>query len=323
MCPAAEPGPLRRATAADLPGLVGLCNASLTHAEVVSDDLEALLFAEPAPASFVIDQTDAVAFVVDSPDGREPIGMIGVTLASVFGEPSAHLQVLAVAPGARRRGIARVLVDAAEEWAIERGAATLTVGGGAPFYLFTGVDSRWTDALCAFEALGYERVDAELDLVCPTRRKAARTAAHGTAASTTSAVTVAAVRDTDTAAALAEFATTHWPLWAAEFDRAGAAGTVFVATDPTSGAVLGAAAHSVGRLGVIGPVAVDPNTQGRGVGSALMAAVCSELSVAGLDEAEIAWTSTVRFYSLACGATVGRSSLLLRRELGLRLASSP
>ena len=31
--------------------------------------------------------------------------------------------------------------------------------------------------------------------------------------------------------------------------------------------------------------------------------------------AEIAWTSTVRFYAKACGATVARTSLLMRRSL--------
>lgn len=300
----------RRAAPTDLAGIAELCNASLPHAEVVSDDLEALLFADPVPASFAVDQTDAAAFVVDGEAG--PIAVLGVTLASVFGEPSAHLQLLVVAAGDRRIGLARALVDVAEAWAVERGASRMTVGGGAPFYLFTGVDSRWTEALCTFEALGYERVDAELDLVCPTRRMPG---SSSPSTSTTRPVAVRAVRDSATADDLSEFASSHWPLWAAEFDRAGAAGTAFVAVDPSSGAVLGAAAHSVGRIGVIGPVAVDPGAQGRGVGSALMAAVCGELAVAGLGEAEIAWTSTVRFYALACGARVGRTSLVMHRAL--------
>ena len=51
-------------------------------------------------------------------------------------------------------GVARTLVGAAESWALAHGSTTLTVGAGAPFYLFTGVDTRWTEALCCFEALG-------------------------------------------------------------------------------------------------------------------------------------------------------------------------
>ena len=35
----------------------------------------------------------------------------------------------------------------------------------------------------------------------------------------------------------------------------------------------------------------------------------------GLRTAEIAWTSTVRFYAKACAATIARTSLLMRRSL--------
>ena len=106
-----------------------------------------------------------------------------------------------------------------------------------------------------------------------------------------------------------------WPLWSAEFRRAAESGTVAIARDGDDGAVLGAAAHSVSRFGVVGPVAVAPDAHGRGIGSALMAAVLADLSVAGLRTAEIAWTSTVRFYAKACGATIARTSLLMRRTL--------
>ena len=68
----------------------------------------------------------------------------------------------------RARGVAEV-VGGAERWAAAQGATALVVGAAAPVYLFTGVDSTWTEALCCFESLGYERVAVELDLVCPTR----------------------------------------------------------------------------------------------------------------------------------------------------------
>lgn len=299
---------------------------------IAPDDLEALL-GPASTASHLIDQTDAVLFVVDRPDRIEGAdterpaehgdlaGAGLVTLASVIDEPRAHLQLLAVTPTQRRRGVARSIVAAAEQWALQHGSTTLTVGAGAPFYLFTGVDSRWIEALCAFEALGYERIDTELDLRCPTRGHRPRrssTAGSSTVGSPSvsgSSVVVEPVRDDQAAAALASFAEAHWPLWAAEFARAARSGTVFMATDAASGAVLGAAAHSVGRLGVVGPVAVDPGCHGRGVGTALMGAVLTELSVAGLDSVEIAWTSTVRFYSLACDARVARASVVLRRDL--------
>ena len=79
--------------------------------------------------------------------------------------------------------------------------------------------------------------------------------------------------------------------------------------------MLGAAAHSVSRFGVVGPVAVVPGGRHSGVGTALMSAVLSDLSIAGLRNAEIAWASTVGFYAKACGARVGRASQLHRRNL--------
>jgi GNAT superfamily N-acetyltransferase len=183
------------------------------------------------------------------------------------------------------------------------------VGAGAPFYLVTGVDSRWTEALSAMEALGLERHRVELDLVCPTAEPARRDGgARGT--------DVERVADDHSARELVDWVASTFPQWTVEFARAAAAGTVAVARDPGTGGVIGAAAHSVSRFGVVGPVAVDPAVQRGGVGTELMRAVLADLRVAGLRSAEISWTSTVRFYATACGARVGRSSVVLRRELG-------
>lgn len=312
----------------DLGALTDLCRRALPEEAIGEDDLEPFLDPAPRTVRHPVDQHRSVALLVDAergePDGTGPldIGQSGgraqpggsgrgldaaavMTLNSVFDEPRAHLQLLVVDPSQRRGGLGRVLVEAAEQTALSAGCGELTVGAGAPFYLFTGVDSRWTAALCLFEALGYERSAVEFDLVCPTRRPGR--SAHD--------VEVLAVRDAAGADRLVAYAERVWPLWAAEFERAAQAGTAMIALDRSGGSVLGAAAHSVGRIGVIGPVAVDPSAQGLGVGTALMGAVCAELSAAGLSRAEIAWTSTIRFYARACDAAVLRASSVLRRDV--------
>lgn len=301
----------------DAASLLALCALALPDEVLTVDDLEGAVLAPP-------DGSDELAAVADPPlvrcaaaatlacrdDDGELVGAVSVSLTDVVGIRSAHLQLLVVHPARRLRGLARTLVGAAESWALAHGSTTLTVGAGAPFYLFTGVDARWTEALSCFEALGYTRVDTELDLVCPTEpgsRSSARSApARG--------VDVAHVADDRGALELDHWVRVHHPHWAAEFARAAAAGTVVVAHCEEQ--LLGAAAHSVSRFGVIGPVAVAPASQGCGVGARLMAAVLQDLSVAGLRNAEIAWTSTVRFYARTCGARVGRASVVLRRELG-------
>jgi GNAT superfamily N-acetyltransferase len=313
-------------TAEALEAVVELCHVALPDEAISVDDLESLLHdaadGDPheAAVNALVRQVAATGLCRRGDHG-ELLAAAIVSVTEVLDRRQAHLQLLVVHPARRRRGLARSLVLAAETWAAQQGATSLTVGAGAPFYLFTGVDSRWTDALCCFEALGYERTMTELDLVCPTvptRASTSTTSPVGATAETPTPVELAHVADDAGAAALDAWVRSAYPHWSAEFARAARAGTVVVATDSSSGEVVGAAAHSVGRLGVVGPVAVDPSRHRSGVGARLMAAVLADLSRAGLRTAEIAWTSTVRFYRRTCDARVGRASVVLRRELSER-----
>ena len=60
--------------------------------------------------------------------------------------PSALVEGLVVAAGARRRGVGRALVAAAEDWARRGGARTMRLRSGAPR----------EDAHAFYRALGYE-----------------------------------------------------------------------------------------------------------------------------------------------------------------------
>lgn len=286
-----------------LDDLTTLCASALPDEVLLAEDLEATCFDDPPVEPDNGRCGPSVTFGVDDDDG--PVGAVAVAIRH-FGElTTAHLQVLAVDPRQRRHGVGRALVDTAADYAREAGAALLHAGAGAPFYLFTGVDSRWTDALCFFESLGWERTGAELDLFCATRR---------TPVPLPAGVGVHPVRTRSELDDVVAFARRWYPHWEAELARGGEGGTVVVARDD-EGNVIGAAAHSVNRVGVVGPVAVEPQRRTGGIGTALMGAVLEELSVAGIQVAEIQWTSTVRFYAVACGATVGRASLQLLRRL--------
>jgi mycothiol synthase len=282
--------------------LLALWAAALPAVAIRAGDLERCCFDESVadPAGGRVGP--AVTFGIDL-DGPGPVGAIAVTTRHLEDLVTAHVQVLVVHPDHRRRGVGRALVGAAEAWAFDAGAALVQLGAAAPHYLFTGVDAGWTEALCLAEALGYQRSGVELDLVCPTAPAVRPPAPEGLA--------VRSVPETDRGDVVA-FARRCFPQWEAEWTRGLLVGRVVVARD-RGGRVVGAAAHSVNRPGVIGPVGVDPDLHGTGVGSRLMAGLLEDLHLTGVVEAEIAWTSTVRFYANACGARVGRSSLLLHR----------
>jgi mycothiol synthase len=291
--------------------LVALCGVALPDESISADDLESLCF---GPGSDDSDGALGTTVVL----GVDDIACLILSLRRSGGRtaaPTAFVQLLAVHPARRRRGLGRSLVEAAERWAHSRGATAVLVGAGAPVYLFTGVDSRWTEALCCFEALGYQRIAVEFDLACPTLGVTREAVPPG--------VRIEPVTSDEQVSELVEWSERYWPAWVPEFERAGQAGTVTVARSvvidergrEVAGALIGAAAHSVGRVGVVGPVAVQPDRHAGGIGTALMAAVLRELSVAGLHRAEIAWVSTIRFYARSCGARVERASQVLRREL--------
>ncbi len=72
-------------------------------------------------------EPDGFAYVADDRD--EIVGMVFVRLRKelLSGEPSAHLETLAVAHAAQGQGIATALVAAAEETAKSHGATTMTL----------------------------------------------------------------------------------------------------------------------------------------------------------------------------------------------------
>ena len=204
------------------------------------------------------------------------------------------VKALAVAPAVQGLGWGRALLAVAEDWAFDQGAGHLGAGASAPFYLWPGVDVRWTRALCMFESAGWFPLGAELNMSCPTTHRA----------SPPDGVAVRrALEDSDAEGAVA-FCEEAFPQWVPELRRGIEHGACFVAVDDAG--VLGFACHSVNRAGWVGPMATNPERQRGGVGRALLGALCQDLRAAGFADAEIAWVGPVGFYAKAAGASVSR-----------------
>lgn len=65
--------------------------------------------------------SDTIGFVVDGPTGLAGVVCLTTQVDYFTQERLAHVEVLAVDPSAQGRGVARILMDAAEEWARRQG----------------------------------------------------------------------------------------------------------------------------------------------------------------------------------------------------------
>jgi ribosomal protein S18 acetylase RimI-like enzyme len=68
-----------------------------------------------------------VAFVVDGEHGLDGAVCLSTQVDYFTRERLAHIEVLAVDPGAQGRGVARALVDAAESWARAQGSRRISL----------------------------------------------------------------------------------------------------------------------------------------------------------------------------------------------------
>ena len=211
-------------------------------------------------------------------------------------EGTGVVLLLAVAPDAEGHGLGRSLLDVATAWAFDHGAARVVLGGLAPFYLWPGVDVRFTRMLALADSAGFRETGAALNLTCPT----------GFRQDPPADASVRRVLEGEDAGRVLGFCEERFPHWVDEVGRGIEHGCCHVAVDDASGAVLGFAAHSVNRAGWFGPTGVDPAARGRGVGGALLAACCRDLQIAEYRDCEIAWIGPIGFYAKAAGATVSR-----------------
>jgi predicted N-acetyltransferase YhbS len=266
--------------------------------------------------------------LLDPPPGRrtarlvavDPSGTVsGAVLASLRDrEPDVgHLDLIAVDPAARRRGIGRALVTAAEESLRGLGAREIRVAGNDPCYAWPGIDVRYTPAICLALALGYEQyatgwnMTADLSTIGDVAPEEVRLAAAGIA---TRAATP------EDGAAIGAFAAANFGEgWSWELREAIARGAAGEAAGChvalRDGEVLGFAGYGALRPSLFGPMGTAPAARGSGIGDVLLRRCLLDQRAAGLATAQISWAGPVAFYSRTVGARIGRVFLLYRRSL--------
>jgi GNAT superfamily N-acetyltransferase len=261
--------------------LAALCEAAMPEERLTANELEYLCFGEDDEV--IGDDRGAAVLQTQRFGSRR----------------AAWLTLVVVHPSEQGRGRGKELVHAVADRARELGARDLLLASAVPRYLWPGVDVCNTRVGMLLESCGFQRDWVGTNMAIDTAFRKPPPAGI--------------VVEQETGTGAHDFAEGAYPYWVPELDRAVALGTAFAARDE-HGATIGFGCHSVNRFGWIGPMATDPTLQHGGVGSAVVAALCADLSARGCTTGEISWVSNLRFYG-KCGARVSR--VFLGGKLGL------
>ena len=319
----------------DVPAVVLLCRTALDLPEDAAEAAEIILRLRETTGTegWSTRPRRLAGFIALVPTGPGPAGgaalsgvpmsvaggrVVGVVLGSVsHRDPSiGHVDLIAVDPAERRRGIGRALMSRVEGALAGLGAGDVVIAGNPPYYAWPGIDVRYTPAICAVSTFGFEQdqpawnmtVDLTGEQPRPTEAAEKRLADEGI-------VVRRAVLDD--VPALVDFAQTNFnTLWEGEIshsvgrDRTGC----HIAVD-ADGTILGFAAYGSSRPSWFGPMGTTPAAQGKGIGSVLLRRCLAEQKAAGYDRVQIGWVGPLAFYSGAVAARVERVFLLYRKQL--------
>ncbi|SIN23894.1 GNAT family N-acetyltransferase [Micromonospora cremea] len=249
--------------------------------------------------------------------------LVGVLLCSVSSADPAlgHVDLVAVLPDQRRRGIGRALLERAERVLAEHGVTEVLLAGNPPYYAWPGIDVRYTPAVCTALALGYEQdrtawnMTADLSYdgspaLRSTEAAEQRLAGQG--------ITVRRAEPTDLPALAAFARSTFGGAWDGEL--AGSVGRDGAGCHlaERAGELLGFAAYGSSRPSWFGPMGTAPAAEGSGIGGVLLRRCLRDQQEAGLDRAQIGWVGPVPFYSGSAGARIERVFFLYRRTLNAK-----
>lgn len=261
--------------------LMDIVMVALPTSGICDDDLLTCCWGRGGKVISVGNGSGAVAVRIDGLPGGQSEQRTGV------------IELVSVRPQARRRGVGRSLISAAEEWAQDRGASTMTLGGVGSLHLWPGVGAEMADMIQLAKSSGYRDVGLALAGSLPTSFRVA----DPDGVEIRRAVTDGDLEN------LSGYLIRTWPGKAEEAREGVRQGTCHGAFE--GGEPVGFVCHSLNRLGWIGPLVVDPNHRRRGIGSALLGASCRDLMTAGLESASVVPAGVLGFLAGVGGEVSG------------------
>lgn len=294
-------GQVRGAEIADIPALRRIAAQSLRWDQPDASSLVDLLWPRENPDLAVL-----------ATENGEPVGC---ALGSLRGG-RGHINLLMVAPEARRRGHGRTLLHALERRLEAAGASQIFVGGASPRFAWAGVDVRYSAAGFLLESAGYARLNQPVNMTVDLAEIGTRLGEPASAA-LPAEVTLRPLREEDRASItpwLASFGGTWLEETLTTLDRPGARCHLAVRDDGTpDAAYLGFACYGVNRADWFGPMGTDEKSRGLGIGSVLIRRCLADLRAAGYDSAQIAWVGPTKFYAKVVDAYVERVFWIYRK----------
>lgn len=229
--------------------------------------------------------------------------LLGCALAVLRQAPQgkvAYLKYFAVAPKARRKGVASLLFGELERRLMNRGARELHLGGGPAPYLANGVEVSDTGTHCFLLRRKFQRRESIIDMTCDLRKLKVRWSpaelkelkAHG--------VRKAGKKDIEPLLALIR---RDFPAWEWEALNGLQQGEVWVAGP--AGAVHAFACADATNPGYFGPTGTAVSQRGKGLGRLLLFKSMEALRKRGHKTARIPWVAPLQFYNRHTQAQVG------------------
>jgi mycothiol synthase len=243
----------------------------------------------------------------------------GDALVGVAAVAGNRIRLLAVAPGARRRGIGGALLAACETAARDAGQTALRTLDQPGNYLAPGIDERNVETIAWLERRGWRRLDEpRLDVLIDVRGNPRVSAARAAELATAAAGRDYQVRRArpDEQALLDAVAAEFGGAWPFELARSLGCDPPGVHVAIRDGAYCAFAAHDGNNrgLGWFGPTGTWPAHRGRGLGEALLLACLVDVA-AHHAQCEVAWIGPRPFYDKVAGIAADRRFVVLTRNL--------
>ncbi len=286
-----------------------LTNLSLHEDTVTDRSLRRITFSDPnyngKYGLVALENGKAIGFVLGVRRLKEPVEVVEAQ------KDLSWIKLFAVREDFRRKGVATALFDELENRFKENGVKRIRISDYPFWYLFSGVDLKYEDAIDFLFRRGFkksgETVDYEIDLLkfrIPKRIMRIDTIPL-----------IRKARQDDRETVFKWIKTEFSIFWAYEADAS------FKHADPKlwlaeeDGKIIGFSVYGTLEPHWFGPIGVSTETRSKGIGSVLLFNCLRSMREEGQRHAVVPWTSHLFFYTQVPGITRVRHYWVMEKTI--------